>query len=83
MTDPAILRELFEACKSGDLVKVKKLLTPHNVNEIGMIYEGSRGFFIKLLFQIWLEGEVALYILRAGMVEKMSLSIYWQMELIF
>lgn len=36
MTDPAtILRELFEACKSGDLIKVKKLLTPQNVNEIG------------------------------------------------
>lgn len=29
------LRELFEACKTGDLVKVKKLLTPQNVNEIG------------------------------------------------
>lgn len=42
MTDPATLRELFEACKSGDLVKVKKLLTPHNVNEIGKIYEGSK-----------------------------------------
>ena len=35
MTDPATLRELFEACKSGDLAKVKKLLTPQNVNEIG------------------------------------------------
>lgn len=35
MTDPASLCELFDACKSGDLVKVKKLLTPHNVNEIG------------------------------------------------
>lgn len=29
------LRELFEACKTGDLIKVKKLLTPQNVNEIG------------------------------------------------
>lgn len=29
------LRDLFEACKTGDLNKVKKLLTPHNVNEIG------------------------------------------------
>lgn len=47
MTDPAILRELFEACKSGDLVKVKKLLTPHNVNEIGEFYEGSTRFFIN------------------------------------
>ena len=35
MTDPATLRELFEACKSGDLVKVKKLMTSQNVNEIG------------------------------------------------
>ncbi|KAL7037562.1 hypothetical protein ACKWTF_009276 [Chironomus riparius] len=34
MTDPGILRELFEACKSGDLVKVKKLMTSQNVNEI-------------------------------------------------
>lgn len=32
------LRDLFEACKTGDLVKVKKLLTPQNVNEIGKIY---------------------------------------------
>lgn len=38
MTDPATLRELFEACKSGDLSKVKKLLTPQNVNEIGKIF---------------------------------------------
>lgn len=44
MTDPATLRELFEACKSGDLVKVKKLLTPHNVNEIGEIYEGFKKY---------------------------------------
>lgn len=29
------LRELFEACKTGDLVKVKKLMTLQNVNEIG------------------------------------------------
>lgn len=29
------LRELFEACKTGDLIKVKKLLTQQNVNEIG------------------------------------------------
>lgn len=42
MTDPATLRELFEACKSGDLIKVKKLLTPLNVNEIG---EFSERFF--------------------------------------
>ena len=34
MTDPS-LSEFFEACKSGDLVKVKKLLTSVNVNEIG------------------------------------------------
>ncbi|CAG0880158.1 unnamed protein product [Darwinula stevensoni] len=26
------LRELFEACRNGDLLKVKKLVTPHNVN---------------------------------------------------
>lgn len=37
MSDPVTLRELFEACKSGDLVKVKKLLTPQNVNEIGKL----------------------------------------------
>lgn len=30
-SDPS-LRELFEACKSGDLVKVKRLVTPQNVN---------------------------------------------------
>lgn len=29
------LRELFEACKTGELTRVKKLLTPQNVNEIG------------------------------------------------
>lgn len=26
------LRELFEACKAGDLIKVKKLVTPQTVN---------------------------------------------------
>lgn len=26
------LRELFEACKTGDLVKIKKLITSHTVN---------------------------------------------------
>lgn len=26
------LRELFEACRNGDLVRVKKLVTPQNVN---------------------------------------------------
>lgn len=26
------LRELFEACKTGDIVKVKKLITPQTVN---------------------------------------------------
>lgn len=26
------LRELFEACKAGDLPKVKKLVTPQTVN---------------------------------------------------
>lgn len=36
------LRELFEACKTGDLVKVKKLLTPQNVNEIGEFYWTTR-----------------------------------------
>lgn len=25
-------RDLFEACKSGDIVKVKRLCTPQNVN---------------------------------------------------
>ena len=25
-------RELFEACRNGDLSKVKKLVNPHNVN---------------------------------------------------
>jgi hypothetical protein len=35
MSDSVTLRELFEACKSGDLPKVKKLVTPQNVNEIG------------------------------------------------
>jgi hypothetical protein len=29
------LRDLFDACKNGDLSKVKKLLTTQNVNEIG------------------------------------------------
>lgn len=29
-TDP--LRELFEACKTGDAARVKKLITPQNVN---------------------------------------------------
>lgn len=29
-TDP--LRELFEACKTGDLARVKKLVTPKTVN---------------------------------------------------
>lgn len=29
-TDP--LRELFEACKTGDAAKVKKLITPQTVN---------------------------------------------------
>lgn len=54
MSDPATLRELFEACKSGDLVKVKKLLTPHNVNEIGEIvnrrsFQGLNEFFVYIL----------------------------------
>jgi hypothetical protein len=35
MSSTSDLRELFEACKTGDLIKVKKLLTPQNVNEIG------------------------------------------------
>lgn len=26
------LRELFEGCKAGDLIKVKKLVTPQTVN---------------------------------------------------
>lgn len=26
------LRELFEACKTGDIAKVKKLITPQTVN---------------------------------------------------
>ena len=26
------LRELFEACKAGDLIKVRKLVTPQTVN---------------------------------------------------
>lgn len=26
------LRELFEACKTGDIIKVKKLITPQTVN---------------------------------------------------
>lgn len=26
------LRELFEACKTGDIIKVKKLINPHTVN---------------------------------------------------
>ncbi len=34
--DPSLtndpLRELFEACKSGDIVKVKKLITSQTVN---------------------------------------------------
>lgn len=30
LNDPG--RELFEACRNGDLSKVKKLVTPHNVN---------------------------------------------------
>lgn len=29
-SDP--LRELFEACKTGDIVKVKKLVSPQTVN---------------------------------------------------
>lgn len=29
-TDP--LRELFEACKTGDAIRVKKLITPQTVN---------------------------------------------------
>ena len=29
-SDPG--RELFEACRNGDLSKVKKLVTPNNVN---------------------------------------------------
>lgn len=27
-----ILKELFEACRNGDLTKVKKLITPENIN---------------------------------------------------
>jgi tankyrase len=26
------LKELFEACRNGDLIKVKKLITPENIN---------------------------------------------------
>ncbi len=26
------LKELFEACRNGDLAKVKKLITPDNIN---------------------------------------------------
>jgi hypothetical protein len=26
------LKELFEACRNGDLTKVKKLITPENIN---------------------------------------------------
>lgn len=43
------LRELFEACKTGDLVKVKKLLTPQNVNEIGKTGRDGRSPFSRLL----------------------------------
>ena len=27
-----ILKELFEACRNGDLTKVKKFITPGNIN---------------------------------------------------
>jgi tankyrase len=27
-----ILKELFEGCRNGDLIKVKKLITPENIN---------------------------------------------------
>jgi tankyrase len=26
------LKELFEACRNGDLTKIKKLITPDNIN---------------------------------------------------
>lgn len=30
------LRELFEACKTGDIIKVKKLITPQTVNKLDL-----------------------------------------------
>jgi hypothetical protein len=53
------LRELFEACKTGDLVKVKKLLTPQNVNAIGDKFE-----LFNLLFHFCFCSANSLYFLK-------------------
>jgi hypothetical protein len=76
------LRELFEACKTGDLVKVKKLLTPQNVNEIGGFHvrEALKDLFIvDYALQTRLVDAPLLCISPADMEEKTWLSTSWQM----
>lgn len=74
------LRELFEACKTGDLIKVKKLLTTQKtmVNEIGeFVKELFRDLICSriICFQTLLVDVRQLFTLQAGMGEKTSLNI--------
>lgn len=57
VADP--LRELFEACRNGDIVKVKKIITRQNVNSRDTTGRKSTalhfaaGMFINSLFEIY------------------------------
>lgn len=51
------LRELFEACKTGDIIKVKKLITPQTVNKLDLagrkstpLHFAAGEFFFKYFF---------------------------------
>lgn len=69
------LRELFEACKTGDLVKVKKLLTAQNVNEIGessWVSNAQGLLIVEILKQIRLVDDPLLYTLLVDTVGKTS-----------
>ena len=75
------LRELFEACKTGDLVKVKKLLTQQNVNEIGELFDAMMKcskdlFMVNVLLQTRRVDDRQRCISRADMEGKMSLNIF-------